>query len=74
MDWVEFFKKNLTKSSQDEIEPTNKLYSHFLAASLRAKGMNLNLTASSPSWGIRIIKHTSSNSLMKKYASSESKP
>jgi len=35
------------KSSQDEIEPPGKLYSHFLVISLRVKRMNLNLTASS---------------------------
>jgi len=36
--------------------------------------MKHNLTASSPSWGILIIRHTSSNSLMKNYKSSESRP
>jgi len=36
--------------------------------------MNLNLTASSLSWGILIMRHILSNSLMKKYTSSDSKP
>ena len=74
VDRVEFLQEDI-----DEIIPwcdriTAKLYSHFLARSLREKGTKRNLTASSPNWGILIIKHISSNSLMKKYVSSDSKP
>ena len=43
-----------------------------LLGPLSANGMNQCLTASSTSWRILIIKHTSSNSLMKKYASLDS--
>ena len=63
MNWVEFFKKALTKSFYIVTKSTTKLYNHFLARSFREKGMKCNLTASSPSWGMRIMRHTSSNSL-----------
>jgi len=42
--------------------------------SLRAKEIKCILTKSSPNYGIFIIAHASLNSLMKKYASSDSKP
>ena len=66
MNWIEFLQEDLDEPSQDVIELAAKLYSHFLAKSLRVKGTNLNLIASSARCGIFIIKHTSSNSLMKK--------
>jgi len=56
------------KSSHIVTESTAKLYNHFLARSFREKGMKCNLTASSSSWGMRIMRHTSSNYLIKKYA------
>ena len=62
------------KSFQVVIEFFAKLYSHFLAWSLKAKGTKCSLTSSSPNCGIFIITHTSSNSFMKKYASSDSRP
>jgi len=74
MDWVNFFKKIFTKLFQDEIKPIARLISHFFARSLSENGMNLSLVASSPGWGILIIKHTYSNFLMKKYASFDSMP
>ena len=43
VDRVEFFQEGLEKSSYDVIESTAKLYSHFLARSLRAKGTKRNL-------------------------------
>jgi len=41
MNGVEFFMNTLTKLSHVEIELTARLYNHFLARSLSAKGMNL---------------------------------
>jgi len=72
MDRVEFFKKALTKSFYDVIEFSDKLYSHFLARSMRAKGTKHNLTVSSLNWGILTMRDTSSNSLIKKYTFSDS--
>ena len=66
MDRVELFKKTSVKSSYDVIEFFAKLYTHFLARYLRAKGTKRSLTTSSPNCGIFIIIHTSSNSLMKR--------
>ena len=57
------------KSSQEVIESTAKLHSHFLARSLSVKGKKRNQTASSSNWCILIMRHTFSNSLMKKYTS-----
>jgi len=71
--WIDFFKKTLMKSSHDVMEPAAKVYNYFLVKFLRENGMNLNLIASSTRWRIFIIKHTSLNSFMKKYASSDSK-
>jgi len=62
------------KPSHDVLEPAAKLYRYFLAKSLRENGMNLKLIALSIKYGDFIIKHTFSNSLMKKCASSDFKP
>jgi len=43
MDRVELLKKTFTKSSQDVIEFSAKLYSHFLVTFLRAKGTKHSL-------------------------------
>ena len=48
VNWVEFLKKILKKSSHVVIESTAKLYNHFFARSFKEKGMKHNLTASSP--------------------------
>ena len=61
------------KASHDVIEFSATLYSYFLAKSLRVKGTKRNLIATSPNCGILIMRDTSSNSLIKKYASSDSK-
>ena len=49
-------------------------YIHFFAKSFSAKGINQSFTTSSVSCCIQNIAQTSSNSLMNKYASSESNP
>ena len=59
IDRVELSKKTFAKSSQVVIEFSAKLYSHFFARSLRAKGTKCNLTASSPNYGILIMRDTS---------------
>ena len=66
VNWIEFFKKILMKSSHSMMELAAKLHSHFLTKSLRENGTNLNLLASSTRYENFIINHTSSNSLMRK--------
>jgi len=49
MNGIKLLKKDFDKIIHDEIELAGRLYSHFLAMSLSAKGINLNLIVSSPS-------------------------
>jgi len=73
MNKVELFKKALMKMSHDVIEISAKLYSHFLVRPSKAKGTKHNLTVLSLNCGILIMRDTSSNSLIKKYASLDSR-
>ena len=47
VNWIKFLQEDLNEIIPCVIEPTTKLYNHFLVKSLRANGTNLNLITSS---------------------------